>query len=71
MEQNKEYTPNGNSNYIYGQGNASYSADNSRYGNGQNELNQSEEEPSSFNLIEWVVLFLHYWYLFAIAVAIA
>ncbi len=71
MEPNREYTPNGNSNYIYGQGNTLYNADNNRYSNGQNELNQSEEEHSSFNLLEWVMLFLHYWYLFAIAVAIA
>ncbi|MDO4727279.1 MAG: polysaccharide biosynthesis tyrosine autokinase [Porphyromonadaceae bacterium] len=31
----------------------------------------SEEEASSFNLMEWVMRFLKYWYLFAIGVVIA
>lgn len=70
METNNPYTPSGNSNYIYGQGNA--------YGNGQYAYGASpdpnlnnEEEQSEFNIKEWLMLFLHYWYLFAIGICIA
>lgn len=70
MDTNQEYTRTGNSNYVYGGG--------APYGNGQyngNYYNQNdtdnEEESSNFNIMEWGMLFAHYWYLFVIAVAIA
>ncbi len=36
-----------------------------------NQQTFSEEETSSFNLMEWVMRFLKYWYLFALGVVIA
>ena len=75
MAENTTYTPTGNSNYIYGQpnnaqyyGSGNYGAGNYGQGN-NNDLN--EEEEGNFNIMEWVMLFLHYWYLFVIGVAIA
>ena len=74
MAENTTYTPSGNSNYIYGQpnnaqyyGSGNYGPGN--YGAGAND--SKEEEESNFNLMEWVMLCLHYWYLFVIGVAIA
>ena len=69
MAENNTYTPSGNSNYIYGQpSNARYYGS-GNYGAGNNDPN--EEEESNFNILEWLMLFLHYWYLFVIGVAIA
>ncbi|MGN1247337.1 MAG: GumC family protein, partial [Paludibacteraceae bacterium] len=75
MAENATYTPTGNSNYVYGQpnnaqyyGSGNYS--NVSYWQGINN-DQNDEEESNFNIMEWVMLFLHYWYLFVIGVAIA
>ena len=74
MAENTTYTPTGNSNYIYGQpNNAQYYGPGNygpgNYGAGTND--SKEEEESNFNIMEWVMLCLHYWYLFVIGVAIA
>lgn len=76
MTENATYTPTGNSNYIYGQpNNAQYYGSgnygNGNYGQGNNNNDQNDEEESNFNIMEWVMLILHYWYLFVIGVAIA
>ena len=33
--------------------------------------NAFKEEQSNFNIMEWLMLFLHYWYLFVISLIIA
>ena len=75
MAENATYTPSGNSNYIYGQANNAQYYGSGNYGSGnygQGGSNDSnDEEESNFNIMEWVMLILHYWYLFVIAVAIA
>lgn len=73
MNTNQQYTQTGNSNNLYG-GNAPYG--NGAYGNGnyytQGDQNgDGDEEQSNFNLMEWLMLFVHYWYLFVIGVVIA
>lgn len=93
MDSNNDYTPTGNSNYLYGSrpygngqygnaygaygngqyGNSQYYG-NGQYGNGQytnNDQNDQDEQSTSFNPIEWVFTFLHYWYLFVIFLVIA
>lgn len=71
MADNITYTPSGNSNYIYGQpGNAPYYGG-GNYGAGGNTDQNQEEEGGGFNIMEWVMLCLHYWYLFVIGIAIA
>ena len=76
MDTNQQYTPSGNSNYIYGAGNPA-SANGQYYASGNNYYNHvdpntgGEEEQSNFNIMEWVMLFLHYWYLFVIGIVIA
>ena len=75
MAENATYTPSGNSNYIYGQANNAQYYGSGNYGSGnygQGGSNDSNDEvESNFNIMEWVMLILHYWYLFVIAVAIA
>lgn len=34
-------------------------------------MNQQDDESMNFNVLEWVMRFLHYWYLFAIAAVVA
>ena len=71
MADNISYTPSGNSNYIYGQpGNAPYYGGGNYSAGGNTDPNQ-EEEGGGFNIMEWVMLCLHYWYLFVIGAAIA
>lgn len=71
MANNTTYTPSGNSNYIYGQpANAQYYGGGNYSAGGNTDPNQ-EEEGSGFNIMEWVMLCLHYWYLFVIGIAIA
>ena len=68
---NNYYNPGGNNAYYqpgnkqyYGQGNMQYYQ--------QDPMQDKEEEGGlSFNPIEWLFTFLHYWYLFVIALAIA
>ena len=63
---NHYYTPAGNNNYYY-QGGAQ------AYYQQQQELpqNPDEENGMSFNPLEWLFTFMHYWYLFVIALVIA
>jgi len=66
---NNYYNPGGNNAYYqpgnkqyYGQGNMQYY---------QQDPGDDEEKGTKFNALEWVFTFLHYWYLFVIALAIA
>ena len=60
MENNKQY-------YYAGGNQQYYQADPLQQVGGDDE----EEGSSNFNPIEWLFIFLHYWYLFVIAIAIA
>ena len=67
---------NNNQNYQYGNQNYQYGNQNYQYGNQQyaqsDPLADSDNDStSSFNPMEWLLLFLHYWYLFVIGLAIA
>ena len=70
---NTYYTPGGNSRYYTPGGNNQYYA----HGNQQyyqadpQQGNDDDEGAMNFNPIEWFFTFLHYWYLFVIALAIA
>ena len=60
---NAYYQPGGNQQY-YQQGNQLYYQ--------QDPQSENEEDRSlSFNPLEWIFTFLHYWYLFVIAIVIA
>ena len=60
---NAYYQPGGNQQY-YQQGNQLYYQ--------QDPQSENEEDSSlSFNPLEWIFTFLHYWYLFVIAIVIA
>ena len=75
---NQYYNPGGNNNYYNPGGNNQYY---SPYGNQQYyQNNQYQQDPmqddedqrgTKFNPVEWFFTFLHYWYLFVIALAIA
>ena len=69
---NQYYTPGGNNAYYQpGAGNAYYQGANQQYYQ-QDPTQDNEQEGSlSFNPVEWFFTFLHYWYLFVIAIAIA
>ena len=76
MDNNNQYYARGNSAYQGGNQNYQYGNQNYQYGNQQyyrNDVVQDGdgEEESNFNILEWVLLCLHYWYLFVIAIAIA
>ena len=62
---NHYYNPGGNNQYYYQGGNQQYYQ--------QDPQQQGDDEDSSlnFNPLEWLFTFLHYWYLFVIALAIA
>ena len=80
---NGAYGPYGNGAYgngAYGNGaygNGAYGNGqygNGQYGNGQygnTDENTPEEQMMSFNPLEWIFTFLHYWYLFVIFLVIA
>lgn len=70
MDNNNQYYGGGNSAYYQG-GNRNYQYGNQQYY--QNDVIQDGdgEGESSFNPMEWIILCLHYWYLFVIALAIA
>ena len=72
---NQYYTPGGNNNYYQPGNNQNY-----YYQGGGNQQyymadptqgNEEEEGGLNFNPIEWLFTFLHYWYLFVIALVIA
>ncbi len=76
------YGAYGNGQYAYGNGqygNGQYGSgqygNSQYYGNGQYTNNDQDGDPqeqaTSFNPIEWVFTFLHYWYLFVIFLVIA
>ena len=74
---NQYYTPGGNNNYYQPGGNQAYyyqPGGNQQYYQ-QDPLQQKgdddEDSSMSFNPLEWLFTFLHYWYLFVIAIAIA
>ena len=62
---NNQYYQPGNNQYYYQGGNQQYYQ--------QDPTQQGDDEDSSlnFNPVEWLFTFLHYWYLFVIALAIA
>ena len=60
---NRYYHPGGNNQYYYQQGNPQYYS--------QDPIPEEEERGMNFNPLEWFFTFLHYWYLFVIALAIA
>ncbi|MBO4690496.1 MAG: polysaccharide biosynthesis tyrosine autokinase [Paludibacteraceae bacterium] len=80
MDNNQTYV-NGNNAYYAGGNNAYYSGNNAYYqGNRQYYGNQQYADPQqdqddnggfNFDPIEWLLTFLHYWYLFVIGLAIA
>ena len=71
---NPYYTPGGNNPY-YAQGGNNYymPGGNQQYYQADPQQQQGDDEDSSmnFNPVEWLFTFLHYWYLFVIALAIA
>ena len=68
---NQYYYPGGNPQY-YGQG-GYYQPGNQQYYQQDPTIgvNDDDDEATSFNPVEWFFTFLHYWYLFVIALAIA
>ena len=82
---NQYYTPGGNNAYYQPGGNNAYYQGGNAYGNAyyqpggnqqyyqQDPQQDRDDEDSSlnFNPVEWLFTFLHYWYLFVIALAIA
>lgn len=87
MDNNNQYYSSGNNNYYQPGGNNAYYAGhngayyggNSNYYQGNQQYyqqdpqqdNQDEDSSMNFNPVEWLFTFLHYWYLFVIALAIA
>ena len=80
---NQYYNPGGNNQYYQPGGNNQYyqSGNNQYYYQGGNQQyyqqdptqqqGDDEEGSMNFNPVEWLFTFLHYWYLFVIALAIA
>ena len=70
---NQYYAPGGNNQYYTPGGNNAYYQGNQQYyqQDPMNGNNDDDEGSMSFNPVEWFFTFLHYWYLFVIAVAIA
>ena len=72
---NPYYTPGGNSQYYAPGGNNYYMpGGNQQYYQADPQQQQGgddEESSMNFNPIEWIFTFLHYWYLFVIALVIA
>ncbi len=71
---NNYYQPGGNNQYYYQGGNNQYykPGGNQQYYQADPQQQQDDEESSiNFNPVEWLFTFLHYWYLFVIALAIA
>ena len=69
MAHNNSYYPHGGNPqyYYYPQGNQHYYQQDPVAGGNNDE----EEDSLNFNPLEWLFTFLHYWYLFVIALAIA
>ena len=75
MANNQFYTPGGNNAYYHpGGANAYYYKGGSNQQYYQQEPAQGgddEDDSTNFNPVEWLFTFLHYWYLFVIAIVIA
>ncbi len=74
MANNQYYQPGGNNQYYQpGGSNAYYQSGGNQqyYMQGPQQGGDNEDESMSFNPIEWLFTFLHYWYLFVIALVIA
>lgn len=73
MENNNQYyTPGGNNQYYTPGGNkAYYYQGNQQYYQQDPQQDNDDENGLSFNPLEWLFTFLHYWYLFVIALVIA
>ncbi|MBO7458632.1 MAG: polysaccharide biosynthesis tyrosine autokinase [Paludibacteraceae bacterium] len=80
MSNNAYYTPGGNNAYYQPGGNGNYYGGNGAYYAGGNQAyyqqdpsngDDDDSGSSNFDPIAWFFTFLHYWYLFVIAVAIA
>ena len=70
---NAYYTPGGNNQYYMPGGNNYYQPGGNQQYYQQDPLQGNDDDDSSmnFNPIEWLFTFLHYWYLFVIALVIA
>ena len=68
---NAYYQPGGNNAYYQSGNNHYYQQGNQQYYQQDPGGNDDEEGSMSFNPIEWFFTFLHYWYLFVIALVIA
>ena len=69
---NQYYTPGGNNQYYTpGGNNQYYMPGNQQYYQQDPQQTDEEENGMSFNPLEWLFTFLHYWYLFVIGLAIA
>ena len=63
---NHYYNPGGNNQYYYQGGNQQYYQQDP-----QQQQGDDEDSSLNFNPLEWLFTFLHYWYLFVIALVIA
>ena len=68
---NNYYNPGGNNQYYSPYGNQQYYQNNQQYYQQDPMQDEEEQRGSKFNPLEWLFTFLHYWYLFVIALAIA
>ena len=69
---NQYYVPGGNNAYYQPGGNQQYYQQGNQQYYQQDPQGENEEDSSlSFNPLEWIFTFLHYWYLFVIAIVIA
>lgn len=68
---NENYTYNPYGNAGYGNGNPNNYYYGGQPGNYGPRPDEDADDESSFNIMEWVVRILHYWYLFVIGVVIA
>ena len=70
---NQYYTPGGNNRYYTPGGNNAYyyQGGNQQYYQQDPQQNDDDDNGLNFNPLEWLFTFLHYWYLFVIALVIA
>ena len=70
---NQYYVPGGNNMYYQPGGNNAYyqQGGNQQYYQQDPQQDNDEDSSMSFNPLEWIFTFLHYWYLFVIAIVIA
>ena len=68
---NTYYQPGGNNSYYQAGNNHYYAGANQQYYQADPQKDDDEDSSLNFNPIEWLFTFLHYWYLFVIALVIA